>query len=34
MHNLYGQKDYEAVTQRMMAKLKELQRQYDDPIDK
>lgn len=33
MHNLYGQKDYEAVTQRMMAKLKELQRQYDDPID-
>ena len=33
MHNLYGQKDYEEVTQRMMEKLKELQRQYDDPID-
>ena len=28
------QKDYEEVTQRMMTKLKELQRQYDDPIDK
>ena len=34
MHNLYGQSGYEEVTQRMMTKLKELQRQYDDPIDK
>lgn len=34
MHNLYGQPGYEEATQRMMAKLKELQRQYDDPIDK
>ena len=34
MHNLYGQPGYEEVTQRMMTKLKELQRQYDDPIDK
>ena len=29
MHNLYGQKDYEAVTQRMMTKLKELRLQYE-----
>ena len=29
MHNLYGQKDYEAVTQRMMTKLKELRQQYE-----
>ena len=34
MHNCYGQPGYEEATQRMMAKLKELQRQYDDPIDK
>ena len=33
MHNLYGQPGYEEVTRRMMTKLKDLQRQYDDPID-
>ena len=33
MHNCYGQPGYEEVTQRMMTKLKDLQRQYDDPID-
>ena len=29
MYNLYGQKDYEEVTQRMMAKLKALRQQYE-----
>lgn len=32
MHNIYGQPGTEEVTARMMAKLKALQEQYDDPI--
>lgn len=32
MHNLYGQAGTEQLTQRMRAKLKALQEQYDDPI--
>lgn len=32
MHNIYGQPGTEEVTARMMAKLKDLQEQYDDPI--
>lgn len=32
MHNIYGQPGTEEITSRMMAKLKDLQEQYDDPI--
>lgn len=32
MNNLYGKPGYEEVTRTMMAKLAELQEQYDDPI--
>ncbi len=34
MHNVYGQEVYEKVSQRLHKQLKELQRQYDDPIEK
>lgn len=32
MHNIYGEKGTEAVTQRMHAKLRDMQEKYDDPI--
>ncbi len=32
MHNLYGQTEYEEVTQELKRELKRLQEQYDDPI--
>ena len=32
MHNIYGQPGTEEITARMMAKLKEQQEKYDDPI--
>lgn len=32
MHNIYGQPGTEQITATMMAKLKDLQEQYDDPV--
>jgi arylsulfatase A-like enzyme len=33
MHNLYGQPAYRKVQKRMHKRLRQLQRQYDDPIE-
>ena len=32
MHNLYGQKEYEAVVDELKAEMLKLQEQYDDPV--
>ena len=32
LHNLYGQEDYETVTEDLKSRLLELQEQYDDPV--
>ena len=32
MHNLYGQKEYEAVVDELKTEMLKLQEQYDDPV--